>query len=304
MPESSFPIVDVSTWAVEADETSGAKEKYWLKEPDAERLWLFKSVRDKDGHIHGEDWAEKTVSELAALLGIPCARTELAEREGRQGCIGADLRPVLHQLQHGRVLLEECQAPGYTYGTGKHHPGHSLENIRMALESMLPPPQCEVAFAATAFDVFAGYLILDAWVANQDRHEDNWAVLLPVIKSPDPVRLCGSYDHASSLGFNLIDERLQRELQRVATWCEKGKAQRFDHGPDADGTPTLVDLAVRALSMASPEARPCWLARLQAVDDDSVLNVLERVPRMSDPARMFAGQVLQVNRRRVLDACG
>jgi hypothetical protein len=304
VPERSFPIVDVSTWVVAADETSGAEEKYWLEEPDADRLWLFKSVTVKDGHVHGEDWAEKAVSELAALLGIPCARTELAEREGRQGCIGADLRPAFHELQHGRVLLEECQAPGYSYGTGKHHPGHSLENIRMSLEGVLPPPQCELAFAATAFDVFAGYLTLDAWVANRDRHENNWAVLRPVIESPDPIRLCGSYDHASSLGFNLRDERLERELQRVATWCEKGTAWRFDHGPEADSTPTLVDLAVRALSLASPEARRYWIAQLQAIDHHLMVDLLERVPRMSDPARMFAGQVLEVNRRRVLNACG
>ena len=27
-----------------ADETAGAEEKYWLQEPGADELWLFKSV--------------------------------------------------------------------------------------------------------------------------------------------------------------------------------------------------------------------------------------------------------------------
>jgi hypothetical protein len=301
--EEPFPIVDVSSWTIAADETAGAEEKYWIEEPRAGTWWLFKSVTIKDGHIHGEDWAEKTVSELAAILGIPCARVEMAEREGTQGCIGADLRPAFHELQHGQVLLEECRAPGYVHATGRHHPGHSLENIRVALEGVLPPPQCELGFAATAFDVFAGYLVLDAWVANRDRHDNNWAVLRPVIESPDPLRLCGSYDHANSLGFSLRAKRLQAELQRVTKWCEKGTAWRFDPGPSADSVPTLVELAVKALGLASSEARRYWRAQLQAIDHDSILELLERVPRMSDPARMFAGKVLAVNRRRVLDVC-
>jgi hypothetical protein len=35
----------------------------------------------------------------------------------------------------------------------------------------LPPPACDLPFRATAFDVFAGYVLFDAWIANQDRHE-------------------------------------------------------------------------------------------------------------------------------------
>ena len=96
---------------------------------DLPRRWLFKSVTVKQAHIHGEDWAEKAVTQLASLLGIPCARIELAEMRGAPGCIGTDLRPPLHELQHGQVLLEERGAPGYIHGKGKVHPGHSLENI-------------------------------------------------------------------------------------------------------------------------------------------------------------------------------
>jgi hypothetical protein len=31
----------------------------------------------------------------------------------------------------------------------------------------------------SAYDVFCGYLVLDALVANSDRHDHNWAVFLP-----------------------------------------------------------------------------------------------------------------------------
>lgn len=301
MSLNPFPVRDVSEWDIVADETAGAEEKYWLQERDSGVRWLFKNVTVKGGHVHGEDWAEKAVSELAGLLDVPCAWIELAEMNGRSGSISADLRPRQYELQHGRVLLEERDVPGYVHRIGKSSPGHTLENIQACLVGALPPPGCELPFEATAFDVFAGYLTLDAWVANRDRHDNNWAVLRPVLASGGPLRLCDSYDHGSSLAFNLTDERSCeiRARDGVRAWCEKGTAWRFDYAP---GT-TLVDVAVRALKLASSDARQYWPDRLRQVEQDEVRNVLARVPRMSDPARTFAGTVLDVNRGRVLDGC-
>jgi hypothetical protein len=298
VPDELFPILDVNDWDVVADETSGAEEKYWLQGP-ADTRWLFKPVTVKQGHVHGEDWAEKVVAELGCLLGIPCARVELAEFRGRCGSISADLRPETFELQPGQVLLEVCAVPGYTHRTGKHHPGHTLENIWTVLDGALPPPSCVVPFNATAFDVFAGYILLDAWVANRDRHDNNWAVLRPLLASEEPLRLCGSYDHASSLGFNLRDEERSRRLtdSSVAPWCAKGTAWRFDYGQRT----TLVQLAARALELASRDAQRYWREQLSRVSEQEVQHVIARVPRMSDPARMFAESVLSVNRRRVLD---
>lgn len=303
MPATPYPVLDVSGWDIIADETSGAEEKYWLQEPVTEIRWLFKATTIKD-HVYGEDWAEKCVSELAGLLGIPCARIELATRAGKRGCISADLRPPQYELHHGRVLLEECGAPGYVHQMGKDHPGHSLENIRDSLGGALPPPGCELPFDGSAYDVFAGYTVLDAWVANRDRHDTNWAVLRPVLASDGALRLCGSYDHASSLGFNLTDEHRSRQVTegRVQAWCEKGTAQRFDYDRSRP-MPSLVELASHALRLASPAARGHCLQQLRLVEENEVRNVLDRVSVMSDPARTFAGIVLDVNRKRVLDVC-
>ena len=296
-----FSIVDVSGWDIVADETSGVEEKFWLQQPGTRLRWLFKATTIKNGHVHGEDWAEKVVSHLAELMGVPCARIELAVLRGQAGLISADLRPASHELQHGQVLLEVCGAPGYVHGTGRSHPGHTLENIQASLAGALPPPGCDLPFEGTAYDVFAGYVVLDAWVANRDRHDNNWAVLRPVLDPDGLLHLCGSYDHASSLGFNVTDEkRVQRITSHtVDVWCGKGTAWRFGYDP----APTLVQLADRALQLASPDARVYWLERLRKVSDDSVRNVIARVPRMSDPARTFAETVLEVNRRRVFDGC-
>lgn len=296
-----FQRVDVSSWDVITTETSGDEPKYWLQAPGADLRWLLKTTTIKEGQDYGEDWVEKAVAHLGRLLGVPCARVELAEMHGQRGCISADLCPRSYSLQHGQVLLEEHGAPGYVHGKGRDHPGHTLENIRASLDGAQPPPGCELPFDGTAYDVFAGYVVMDAWVANRDRHDNNWAVLLPSLASGGPPCLSGSYDHASSLGFNLTDEkRTQLVTQnRVASWCERGTAWRFDY---ARGT-TLVELAARALRLASPAARNYWLAQLCQVQQSEVRDVLARVPRLSDPARIFAEMVLDVNRRRILDGC-
>ena len=244
MPDVPYQVIDVSDWDIVGDETSGAEAKYWLAEPGTERRWLFKTVTIKQGHVHGEDWAEKAVAHLASLLGVPCATVEMADLRGAPGCISADLRPSGHELQPGQVLLEEREAPGYVHAKGRLHPGHSLENIRRVLDGALPPPGCELPFDITAFDVFAGYVVLDAWVANRDRHDNNWAVLRPIARSADPLRLCGSYDHASSLGFNVTDDESSRRLADaagVSQWCGRGYADRFERGPDQRRL-TLVDM--------------------------------------------------------------
>jgi len=299
--ESPFPVIDVTAWEITNVETSGAEVKFWLEEPDTKRHWLFKSVTVKDGHVYGEDWAEKAASHLAGLIGIPCARIELALWGEFAGSISLNLRPAPYQMQPGQVVLETAHAPGYVHHSkGKLHPGHSLANIRDVLSGAMPPPGCELPFDASAFDVFAGFLLLDAWIANQDRHDNNWSVLSPITAAAGPTRLSGSYDHASSLAFNELDtkrETLLGQPESVARWCARGRANRFE------GRPKLAAAAATALQLASPEAREYWPEQLRRVSDEDVWHVLTRVPRMSEPARMFAAKLLEVNRMGVLNAC-
>jgi hypothetical protein len=300
--ELPFPVIDVTEWEITDEETSGAEAKFWLEEPETQVRWLLKSVTVKAGHVHGEDWAEKAASHLGRLLGVPCAHVELAVWHEESGCISENLRPHSYQMQPGRAQLEGCNAPGYVHRSkGKDHPGHSLANIRMALAEAMPPPGCDLPFSATAFDVFAGYVLFDAWIANQDRHDNNWSVLIPgTATAQGPTRLSGSYDHASSLAFGVQDsgrELLLGERGGVERWCARGRASRLE------GRPGLVDTASAALKLAAPEARAYWPRQLELVSDEDVARVLARIPRMSDAARTFAGRVLEVNRRRVLDAC-
>lgn len=83
----------------------------------------------------------------------------------------------------------------------------------------------------TAFEAFTGYLVLDALVANQDRHEENWAVLRP-LPGGGEVTLAGSYDHGSSLAFNLTDARRIPYVRMVRSLAEPELTISRINGPD------------------------------------------------------------------------
>jgi hypothetical protein len=119
------------------------------------------------------------------------------------------------------------------------------------------------------------------------------------------MRLCGSYDQAGSLGYNLREEERLRRLREpdgVLRWVERGTAYRFEHDPEA-GPPTLVALAARGLSLVEDRTKGYWMGRLAQIDDEVERDMVERVPGMSDPARSFALEVLRTNRGRLLRDC-
>ncbi|MEU0508331.1 hypothetical protein [Amycolatopsis sp. NPDC006125] len=303
-----YSVIDISHWPVASIEPRGLEAKTWFEDPTAMPgepcRWLFKPITRHSWGDQGEDWAEKITSEVGRVLGVPCARVELATRQGERGLISLDLAPPPLELFTGMLVMPGV-VPNYEVGASrvKGRPGHSLANIRRALADCVPPPGSDVPSHFNAFAVFAGYLVMDALVANRDRHDENWAILRPADPSA-PDMLCGSYDHGSSLGYNLPDRRrlLRLKNNQVGDWVRKGTAWRFEHDP-ASPPPTLVALAREALVTAGEDVRSYWLDRLLSVDADDLVNLVSRVPKMSDPARTFAMEVLRLNRERLLNEC-
>lgn len=290
-------MVDVTAWPVSDLETAGSDEKVWLAAPDGSTRALFKPNIRHDNVAQAEDWPEKIASEVAVLLDLPAARIDLTRRRGRRGCLSYDVAPADWELQPGTVLL--ARLLGFHDPMDKQHVGHNLDNIRRVLEGYGPPPEFIGPGDFTAFDVFAGYLMFDALIANRDRHPENWAVLRG--PAAGDMRLAATFDHASGLGFNLLDARremLFRDRQMREAFLRKGTAQRFEGGKKI----TLVEFAHTALGLAGPKVKAHWLDRLATPTDDQFNGVVARVPEMSEAARTFAFYLLKTNRRRLLDA--
>lgn len=214
---SDLAIVDVSNWEVRFPEPGGSDANVWLRDPEADEYALFKPVVAKVGRRQGEDWAEKVVEQVAGLVGVPSARIRMATRDGVPGLLSYDLSLAGHELQTGAVLIGEID--DRLVPRARERLGHNLTNIKSVLAPLLA---VGMPSGFNAFDQFCGYLVLDALVANRDRHEENWGVLR------DPagrVTLAPSYDHGNSLGFNLQDDRRLMELDRdpqLEKWASRG----------------------------------------------------------------------------------
>ena len=220
------------------------------------------------------------------------------------GIVSRNVAPDRWNLLPGYVLLSAL-IPGYVGGARlPGRPGHSLANIYHVLANCGPPPDHD---KLSAIGAFAGYLVMDAWVANQDRHDRhdrNWAVL-ERSDAPGPRRLAASFDHTSSLGFNLVDADRQRLLgsaDGVRRWAEKGRALQFQHDPSAKRqTATLIAMAHRALQLAGDDVERLWLDRLTSMSSVEVADVVSGVAGLSDTTATFIVRLLETNRRRLLD---
>lgn len=250
------------------------------------------------GRRQGEDWAEKVAAELASLMGLPAATVSMAVRETVPGCLSRDLKPdVGWQMQTGAVLISEVD-PRLTV-RGKDRLGHNLDNIAQVLETAAVPIGLglpSLPSSLRAFDVFCGFLMFDAWIANLDRHEENWSVL----QAPTGRQhLAPSYDHGNSLGFNLLDNKraaILRGNPSLEQWAAKATATRFEQGKHL----SLVDHAESAVTRAQKGTGSFWRARIASVTPTALETVVNAAPEMSELARTFCLRLLDVNRERLL----
>ena len=154
----------------------------------------------------------------------------------------------------------------------------------------------------TALEVFTGYVMLDAWIANQDRHHENWGAIL----DGNTMRLAPTFDHGASLARNLLDVERQERLstkdrnRTVAAFSERGRSAFYASTNDA--RPLELREAFLAFARQVPNAAKLWLEQLRALNRDAVQGILERVPteRMSKICKRFTTELLLANQRRLL----
>ncbi|WP_235746487.1 hypothetical protein, partial [Mycobacterium tuberculosis] len=290
-----WSVVAADDWAVAGLESQGQHPHDWLKHPSRERTWLFKPARPERDRSLGEDTVEKLGSEMARLVGVPAATVELATRGGVRGALVEDVRLPEWELQAGQALMPEVVIDYDP--TDPEARGYNVGSIRQALTRFGSPPGSSMPTSFRAFDAFAGYLLFDALIAHGDRHDRNWAVLVPPPDVSEP-----SFDHAASLGFTLSDELRAEHLRdgTVMKWAERGHASRFEH---RKGTrwQTLVDLAGDAIRLCGPSTREYWRERILSLERRTVEDLFASAPGMTETAHRFTVELVKINRERLLD---
>ena len=284
----SYQIVEVSPhWRIAVEEM-GSKEKFWYRDPETEidRLFKFPQVNT------GQHWAEKIAAEVAAHLGILHAKVELAVFRGTPGSVTKSFAGNGRELVHGNQLLERI-VHGYDSERTFRQSAHTLSNIWHVMEGVFVQPDR----AGRAKLRIATYLVLDALIGNTDRHHENWGLLRN--RTGDQWRgfVAPSFDHASSLGRELLDHRRDRLLaeNRVGDYVEKGRGAIYWSEEERHGLSPL-ELVRRAHGKYPNFFRPA-LVKIANLDENALFGVVNCVPSklMTPSAREFAGALLCYN---------
>lgn len=170
----TYAVVDIPADLTDRRmEPMGSREKFWYQD-DSLGLSLFKQVRPGTG----EDWSEKAAAELAELAGLPHARVELASWGEVRGVVSPTFVPAGWRSIPGNEVLVQ-QVPNYPRTTQRGFyrvPQHTVEAVVAAVQMQgllmprdwMPPPGI-----TEPLDVMIGYLMLDTWIGNTDRHHEN-----------------------------------------------------------------------------------------------------------------------------------
>ncbi|MGM0587985.1 MAG: HipA domain-containing protein [Bacteroidota bacterium] len=293
-----YKILEITDDQVLETEQLGSKSKFWVTigEDEDEQDWLFKIPRKNTG----EHWAEKVAAEIARLLEIHHAQVELARfGEVNGSCsksfINRGKRPELihgNEILAGRVL-------GYKKEKRYGQSDHTYDNIKEAINKVGNESESQ-----RALKQFAGYIVLDGLIGNTDRHHENWAFL----KWSDEKKqthhvIAPTFDHASSLGRELLDEK--RELlmkeNRVDNYIKKGLGAIYNSSDDRKGLNPFE--LVKYAHSNEPERYSPWLERVGCLDINQFETILEEIPEpfISETEKKFALKILEINQKKLTD---
>jgi hypothetical protein len=279
-------------------EREGMLEKAWFVHPELGDC-LFKKSAPSGREIVGcqTDWSEKIAFELAQLLDIPAARYELAEAKLSEsdpdlirGSISCSYISAGGEAISGEAFLSEIY-PTYQrdypelYSVGRVLA--ALQNRQVQLPSGYTPPPG----ITTGAELFVGYLLIDAWVGNDDRHDCNFEIKLV----EDRVELAPTFDHGKAMGATMSEVTRDRmSVESYNRFLESG----FWQNDRKISTFTAFEVAADLY----PVAAKIWLERLVQLDDNRIAAIFDRVPdeRITATAAKFAQDLLEANRDLIL----
>jgi hypothetical protein len=183
---------------------------------------------------------------------------------------------------------------------------HTVEVVTDVITRLAAPPDewmRDVPDAIqSALDVYSGYVMFDAWIANQDRHHENWGALW----DGKDMRLAPTFDHGAALARNLLDSEREERMatkdhnRTVAAFAERGRSAFYRSAHDS--RPLELRELFLAVAAQVPNAAMAWREQLRNVNREALCGILDRVPaeRMSEACKRFTLELLITNQKRLL----
>ena len=326
-----YPVLQVPLppEALESNESRGSRPKFWVRIPRESNSWLLKFPRPNTG----EHWGEKVAAEIGNLIGVNCARVELARCEGQEAMLGQtaeqgeghwqtyqnqlvtvcesflpgeqseeDSTDIDIHTLHGYEILEMF-IEGYDTNQRFGQRDHSIKNIVSSMMALMSARSLNpIPFWDFELEMLASYALLDGLIGNTDRHHENWMVAH--IYEGDNVRweVAPSFDHASSLGRELTDDGRRNILNSggMLNYVYRGNGGVFVDSNRRRALPPLRLAQLLCRWMPGFTRETC--DRIAEVSESQIWDTIDKVPPefMSDIAKEFAYRSIIVRRAELL----
>lgn len=163
-------IIDISNWNVKPwqNPQKGNREKFYIENENGEGHYFKKSLQ----RYPSEYWSEILASKIGKHLGFDVVEYSLAEYKNDVGCICRSVLGTIGELIHGQQLLLSIK-PDYDIVKGTDH------SFQLIKESIERHPRVKDRFEYYIENIVA-MIIFDAIIGNQDRHQENWAIIYSI----------------------------------------------------------------------------------------------------------------------------
>ena len=155
-------------------------------------------------------------------------------------------------------------------------------------------------------------MVFDALVGNTDRHHENWGIISKLTFTEnsmgltvDLVKLLApTFDHGSSLGRELLQDRAERLLQdraNVRRYINKARGGIFRESTAKKGMPPIG--LVKLIAREYPDLFNPWKEKVQNLPADFAQPLLDRISTtsMSATSKQFALAFLEESRKLITE---
>jgi hypothetical protein len=217
--------IDVSGWYKLREQTKGSREKQWVyyysgNTPSNIEIYLFKESHKR---YPNEFWAEIIASRIGELIGVPTPETYCARLEDKYAALVKFFLRVEWDHKNECYIVENLfeggdsmvrRDPTFERKRGERHNIFDVESVFKEMKK------------ETLFGDFLKILIFDTIIGNTDRHQDNWGF---IVGKDEAFKLAPAYDNSTSLGSELVEEKLDGFLENNAIKLRKYIAKGCPH---------------------------------------------------------------------------
>lgn len=210
---------DTSEWYIASDSsTKGTRNKKVLIEPETNITYFLKFPLIRPNRDYTpENWSEVIAYEVGAMLGFNVLRYDIAEYNGKVGCISKSM------TEHDKEDLIEGHSI-LTRHDSTYNPEEKSDYARYTFDFVLRSLKF---FDAEFFiDDFVKMLVFDAIIGNSDRHQSNWGIIryqeeIGWHTFDTKMKAAPIYDSGCCLGREFGEEQIKQFLS------EQGKFDKY-----------------------------------------------------------------------------